>query len=114
MLELGSKRLLENALEVASRGFDLLEPVVPGLCGLLEAEKAGCIILSKYTENSCPFGAGLVFAVAAFVPPNASLAPFGVMEGSEFKEFMLIVCTLVVFCKVFYRQKWFISVGVFF
>jgi len=52
-------------------------------------------------------GAGLVLAVAAFVPPNASLAPFGVMEGSELKEFMLIMCTLVIFCRVFDRQTLF-------
>jgi hypothetical protein len=77
------------------------------------AEKAGCIILSKYTENSCPFGLGLVLAVAAFVPPNASLAPFGVMEGSELKEFMLIVCTLVVFCRIFTGKSCSDLIGMF-
>jgi hypothetical protein len=56
-------------------------------------EKAGCIILSKYTENSCPLGVALVLVVAALAPPRASLAPLGWMDGNELKELMLI-CVL--------------------
>jgi hypothetical protein len=68
-------------------------------------EKAGCIIRSKYTENWSPLGVTVVLGVAAFVPPKGSVGPLGLMVGSELKEFMLILCTLVVFCRVWYRQN---------
>jgi hypothetical protein len=78
---------------------------VLAIVGLDVPEKAGCIIRSKYTENWSPLGVTVVFGVAAFVPPKASVGPLGLMVGSGLKEFMLILCTLVVFCRVGYRQN---------
>jgi hypothetical protein len=46
-----------------------------------------------------------VLDVAAFEPPKGSDVPLGLMEGSGLKEFMLILSTLIVFCKSFYRQN---------
>jgi hypothetical protein len=44
-------------------------------------------------------GAAWVPVVATLAPPRASPLPLGKMEGKELKELMLILCTLVVFCR---------------
>jgi hypothetical protein len=106
VLEWGSKRLEDKALGVGSDCFcrddkdDGGEALASAVEGSTAFEKAGCIILSKYTENSCPLGVALVLVVAALAPPRASLALLGWMEGNALKELMLILCTLVVFCKI--------------